>query len=86
MGLIIAILLGALVGHIAARIAGRDTGFWLSVVIGVIGAGLGNLVSYAIGGGKVAFLAFDLSGLLCSLGGSILFVYILNAIQNYRTR
>lgn len=84
MGLIIAILLGALVGHIAARIAGRNEGFWMSTLIGVLGAFVGNLISYAIGGGKVAFLAFDLSGLLWSLGGAIVFAFILNAVQKRR--
>lgn len=84
MSIIVAILLGALVGWLAARITGRDSGFWLSAGIGIVGAFLGNLVSWAIGGGTQAFLAFDLSGLLWSLGGAILFCAILNAIQRNR--
>lgn len=81
MSIIIAILLGALVGWLAQRITGRDSGFWLSAGIGIVGAFLGNLVSWAIGGGTQAFLTFDLSGLLWSLGGAVLFCAILNAIQ-----
>lgn len=84
LSLIITILLGALVGYIASRIGGRREGFWVSTLIGVVGAFLGNLVSYAIGGGKVAFLTFDLSGLVWSLAGAVLLVWILNAVQKRR--
>lgn len=85
MSLIIAILLGALVGYLASRITGRSQGFIGDVIVGIVGAFLGNLVSYAIGGGKQAFLTFDLSGLLWSLGGAILLCAILNAIQSRKT-
>jgi uncharacterized membrane protein YeaQ/YmgE (transglycosylase-associated protein family) len=84
MGLIVAILLGALVGFFAQKMTGRDSGFWVSAGIGIVGAFLGNVVSYVIGGGKQAFLTFDLSGLLWSLGGAVLFCFILNAIQKRR--
>lgn len=84
MSLIIAILLGALVGYVASHIMGRNEGFIGSAIIGIIGAFIGNLVSYAIGGGKQAYLAFDLSGLIWSFGGALLLVVILNAIQNRR--
>jgi len=77
MGLIIAILLGAFVGYIASALMGRESGFWFSVLIGVVGAFIGGI----LGVGDQAILAFDLSGLLWSLGGSIVFVAILNALQ-----
>lgn len=81
MGLIIAILLGALVGWLAARLFGRQEGFWGSLVIGVVGAILGNVLSHLLGQGSQAALALDLSGLLWSLGGSVVFVAILNWFQ-----
>ena len=84
MSIIIAILLGALVGWLASKITGRDSGFWLSAGIGIVGSLLGNLVSWLITGGREAFLTFDLSGLLWSLGGAILFCAILNAFQRNR--
>lgn len=84
MSIIIAILLGALVGWLAQKITGRDSGFWFSALVGIVGAFLGNLVSWAIGGGTQAFLTFDLSGLLWSLGGAVLFCAILNAVQKNR--
>lgn len=84
MSIIIAILLGALVGFLAQKITGREGGFWFSALVGIVGAFLGNLVSWTIGGGTQAFLTFDLSGLLWSLGGAILLCAILNAIQRNR--
>lgn len=82
MGLIITILLGALVGYLAAHMFGRREGFVVSTIIGVVGAVLGNVVSRALGVGNQSALAFDLSGLLWALGGSIIVVLILNAVQH----
>jgi uncharacterized membrane protein YeaQ/YmgE (transglycosylase-associated protein family) len=84
MNLIIVILLGALVGYIANRIAKRDSGFIFSAITGIVGAILGNLVSVLVTGNQEAFLAFDLSGLLWALGGALIFVFVLNAIQRRR--
>lgn len=82
MGLLITILLGALVGYFATRVLGRHDGFIVSTLVGIVGAFLGNSVSYLLGQGKVAFLDFSLSGLFFSFLGALLLVYILNAIQN----
>jgi len=80
--LIIIILLGALVGYIAARLFGRKEGFWASAIIGVVGSLFGNFTSRLLGVGNQAALALDLSNLLWALGGSIIVVIILNWIQN----
>lgn len=82
MGLIITILLGALVGYLAAHLFGRREGFVVSAVIGVVGAILGNVVSNLLGAGNQSALNFDLSNLLWALLGSIVVVVILNAVQN----
>lgn len=86
MGLIITILLGALVGYLAARLSGRREGFLASVVIGVVGAFLGGVVSRLFGVGDQSALVLDLSSLLWALGGSIVVVVILNMIQGRPTR
>jgi uncharacterized membrane protein YeaQ/YmgE (transglycosylase-associated protein family) len=85
MGLIITILLGALVGYLATHLFGRREGFLVSTVVGIVGAVLGNLVSNLLGQGNQSGLTFDLSSLLWALGGSILVVVILNAIQRRST-
>jgi uncharacterized membrane protein YeaQ/YmgE (transglycosylase-associated protein family) len=82
MGLIITILLGALVGYIAARLMGRNEGFLASILIGIVGAFVGGLISRLLGVGDQSALAFDLSNLLWALGGSVLVVFILNTLQN----
>lgn len=85
MGLIVAILLGALVGYLAAHLMGRQTGFLGSVVIGILGAFVGGVISRLLGVGDQAVLAFDLSGLLWSLGGAIVVVFIYNALTRNNT-
>jgi uncharacterized membrane protein YeaQ/YmgE (transglycosylase-associated protein family) len=86
MEFIVAVLLGALVGYLAARIMGRREGFLASVLIGVVGAVLGNVISRSLGAGDQAGLAFDFSSLLWALGGSVLVVVILNLIQGRSNR
>lgn len=85
MGLIISLLLGALVGYIAAHLMGRQTGFWGSMLIGVLGALVGGVISRLLGVGDQSALAFDLSGLLWSLGGAVVVVAIYNAITRNNT-
>lgn len=86
MGLIITILLGALVGFLAARFFGRSEGFLASLVIGILGAVVGNIVSHALGQGSQSNLGLDLNGLLWALGGSVIVVVILNMIQGRSNR
>lgn len=86
MSFIIAILLGALVGYIGSRIAGRREGFLASTIIGVIGAVVGNVISRAVGVGNQAGLTFDLSSLLWSVGGAVVVVFVLNWIQGRKTQ
>lgn len=81
MGLIIAILLGAFVGWLAAHLLGRKEGFFGSAVIGVIGSFLGGWLSHLVTGSDKAFLAFSWTGLFWSLAGSVLLVAILNWLQ-----
>lgn len=81
MGLIITILLGALVGYLAAHMLGRREGFLSSTLIGIGGAILGGVVSRLLGLGNQSALVFDFSSLLWALGGSIVVVLLLNWVQ-----
>lgn len=86
MGLILTILLGALVGYVAAHLMGRREGFLASTAIGIVGAILGGVISRLLGVGNQSALVLDLSNLLWALGGSIVVVLILNAVQHRPTR
>lgn len=81
MGIIVAIILGGLVGWAAARLMGRHEGVLAGIIIGIIGSFIGSLISQLFTGSDRSFLAFDLSGLVWSLVGAVILVAILNAFQ-----
>lgn len=82
MGIIVVIILGAIVGWVAARLMGRNEGVVASVIIGIIGSFIGSLISQLFTGSDRSFLAFDMSGLIWSLVGAVILVAILNAVQS----
>ena len=85
MGIIVMLILGGLVGWIAAGLLGRSEGVLMSVVIGIVGSFLGGLLSQVFTGGNQAVLAFTWVGLFWSFIGAILLVAILNIFQGNRT-
>jgi len=84
MSLLVALILGGLVGWIAAAIMGRDEGIFASIIIGIVGSIIGSFVSMLFTGGDQAVLAFTWSGLLWSLIGAVILVAIMNAVQGRR--
>ena len=86
MGIIVAILLGALVGWLAAQLLNREEGFLGSAVIGIVGSFIGSIISHLTTGADKAFLAFSWGGLLWSLGGALVLVAILNKIQRGKVK
>jgi uncharacterized membrane protein YeaQ/YmgE (transglycosylase-associated protein family) len=82
MSLIVAIILGALVGWAASRMLGREEGILMSVVIGIIGSFIGSLLSSMMTGSDQSFLAFSWSGLVWSLVGALILVAIMNAFSH----
>lgn len=86
MSIIVAIILGGLVGYIASRLMGRQEGILMSVIIGIVGSFIGGFVSNLITGSDKSFLAFSWMGLFWSLVGSVILVAILNAISHPKRR
>jgi uncharacterized membrane protein YeaQ/YmgE (transglycosylase-associated protein family) len=84
MSIIVAIILGALVGWIAARLLGRDEGVIASIIIGVVGSFIGSLISSGLTGSDRAFLAFSWMGLFWSLIGAVILVAVLNMFSRPR--
>ncbi len=81
MSIIVAIILGGIVGWLAARLLGRDEGVLASIVIGIVGSFLGGWISTLFTGGDQSFLAFSWSGLFWSFVGALILVAILNAVR-----
>jgi uncharacterized membrane protein YeaQ/YmgE (transglycosylase-associated protein family) len=81
MNLLAVLIIGGLVGWLAARVAGRNEGIFASIVIGIIG----SLVSKLFTGSDRAYLAFSWMGAFWSFVGALILVFILNAIQHRST-
>jgi uncharacterized membrane protein YeaQ/YmgE (transglycosylase-associated protein family) len=82
MSLIIYLIIGGLVGWLAAKVTGRDEGVIPSIVIGIIGSIIGGVISWMTVGSDQAYLAFSWIGLFWSFLGALILVAILNTIQH----
>ena len=81
MSILVAIILGGLIGYIASRLLGRSEGVLASVVIGIVGSFIGGFVSRLFTGSDQSFLAFSWMGLFWAGIGSLILVAILNAVR-----
>src|SRR6185436_4340336 len=84
MNLIIWLVVGGLIGWVASMIMKTDAqqGLLLNVIVGIVGALLGGwLLSPLVGAGTVNQGDFSLMGLLVSLGGAIILLFVVNLIR-----
>jgi uncharacterized membrane protein YeaQ/YmgE (transglycosylase-associated protein family) len=89
MNLIIWLVVGGLVGWVASLIMKTDAqqGVILNVVVGIVGAVLGGwLLSPLVGAGTLNQGDFSLKGLLVSLAGAILLLFVVNLVRRGATR
>lgn len=84
MSILLTIILGGLVGYVAARLLGRREGILMSIIIGIVGSFIGRYASQLITGSDQSFLALSATGLFWSVIGSLILVAILNAIRRPR--
>jgi uncharacterized membrane protein YeaQ/YmgE (transglycosylase-associated protein family) len=85
MNLIIWLVVGGLIGWVASLIMKTDAqqGMLLNVIVGIVGALLGGwLLSPLVGAGTVNQGDFSLMGLLVSLGGAIILLFVVNLIRS----
>jgi len=82
MSLLVFLIVGGIVGYLAAAIGGRNEGLFGSIVIGVVGSMIGGLLSTFFSGSHQAYLLFSWPGLIWALIGSVLLVILLNAFQH----
>lgn len=82
MGILSWIIFGALAGWIASMIMGKNEsmGAFANIVVGIIGSFIGGFISSnLLGMGKVS--GFNLSSFLIAIAGSVILLFIVNAIQ-----
>ncbi len=89
MGLILALIMGGIMGWLASKVMNRDAqmGIFWNVVVGCVGSVLGRfLFGGLIGGGSLRADAFDPLTLLTSFIGALVLLAIVNFIQRGRAR
>lgn len=87
MGILIAIIMGGLAGWIASKIMHRDSqmGVPLNIVVGIIGAFIGNMVVSLFGTGA-SITSFSLAGFLVALLGAVILLAIINVATRKTVR
>ena len=85
MVIILWLLMGALIGWLGARIAGRHEGLIASIVIGIVGAFIGSFIASAISGVHTSYLSFTWAGFFWSLIGAIILAALLNLFSSRRS-
>ena len=81
MGILSWILLGLVAGALAKFfMPGKDPGgFFITIILGIIGAVLAGFIGSVVGFGKVE--SFDLWGIILATGGAILVLIIYRIVK-----
>lgn len=88
LGWIIAIIVGGIAGWLASLVMNRDAsmGILWNIVVGVIGAVLGNALAGPLFGIDTTIQTFNLPGFLVAIVGAIVLLAIVNMVQRGRVR
>jgi uncharacterized membrane protein YeaQ/YmgE (transglycosylase-associated protein family) len=89
MNLIVWLVVGGVIGWLASLIMKTDAqqGIILNVIVGIVGALLGGwLLSPLVGAGTLNQGDFSLMGLLVSLVGAIILLFVVNLIRRRAPR
>jgi uncharacterized membrane protein YeaQ/YmgE (transglycosylase-associated protein family) len=88
MGWIIAIIVGGVAGWLASMVMARDAsmGIFLNIIVGIIGAVIGNLLAGPLFGIDTTIQSFNLPGFLVAIVGAIVLLGIVNLVQRGRVR
>src|SRR5215469_8114197 len=83
MGILSWIILGLIAGFIGSKIVdSRGQGFWLNIVLGIVGAIVGGYLFSLIG--KEGVTGLNLYSMLVAVVGSIVVLLIYNALTGRR--
>jgi uncharacterized membrane protein YeaQ/YmgE (transglycosylase-associated protein family) len=82
MSIIVWLLVGGIVGWLASLLAGTDAemGIVANILVGVVGAFLGGLISQAVGFGPMNVLTFG--GFVFALLGALILLGIVRAVRS----
>lgn len=82
MSIIAMLIIGGVVGWLAAAVAGRREGILASIVIGIIGAIIGGVLARAFGSSDAGLSMLSLASVAWSFIGAVILVAIMNAVQH----
>lgn len=82
MSILGSLIIGGVIGWLAAQLLGRSEGVFASIVIGIIGSLIGSILALLIGHRTMDYFSLSLSDLVWPFIGSLIFVGILNIFQN----
>jgi uncharacterized membrane protein YeaQ/YmgE (transglycosylase-associated protein family) len=88
MGWIIAIIVGGVAGWLASMVMARDAsmGIVMNVIVGIIGALIGNALLAPLLGFGGSIQTFNLGGFVIAIVGAIVLLAIVNLVQRGRVR
>jgi uncharacterized membrane protein YeaQ/YmgE (transglycosylase-associated protein family) len=89
MNLIIALIIGGIIGWLASIVMRTDAqqGILLNIVVGIVGSLLGGfLLGPLLGGGNLLNGALDIRTILVALLGAIILLAIVNLFRRGRVR
>lgn len=88
MGWIIAIIVGGVAGWLASLVMARDAsmGIFWNIVVGIIGALIGNFLAGVLFGIDGTIQTFNLTGFIIAVVGAVVLLGIANLIQRGRVR
>lgn len=76
------LVIGAIVGWLAATVSGRNEGLLGSIAIGVAGAFIGGIISDLFSGVSTSYLSLTWPGVFWTFVGAIILSSLLNAVQH----
>ena len=88
MGWIIAIIVGGVAGWLASLVMNRDAsmGIFWNIIVGIVGALIGNFLAGALLGIEGSIQSFNLTGFIIAIVGAIVLLGIANLVQRGRVR
>ncbi|WP_375391737.1 GlsB/YeaQ/YmgE family stress response membrane protein [uncultured Sphingomonas sp.] len=87
MGLLVLLVVGGIIGWIASMIMRDNTGLFLNIVVGIVGAILaGFIVTPLIGGAPITSGVIGIQSIIVSLLGAIVLLAIINLVRRGSVR